>query len=161
MYCCDQYHWQVCYSILQSCISWKWSISGYNIFNLFFNKESYYGVPEDEFCFGLYIHTFKLNTINIVTWWLKTRIVEQEQRPIARQWRSKSISAAMNKHKTIEELLEAVSSVWSVPRLYNEGQGEESGNQRLESAARSSWIQNEQWQFVVGCEESPLLAATT
>lgn len=34
----------------------------------------------------------------------------------------KHISAAMNKHTTIGELLEAVSFIWSKPRIYNEDQ---------------------------------------
>jgi hypothetical protein len=35
------------------------------------------------------------------------------------RWHGKHISAAMNQH-AIEELLEAVFSMWSAPRLYNE-----------------------------------------
>jgi hypothetical protein len=61
--------------------------------------------------------TFILNTTNIVTWRLKTRIVEQEERATTRQWRSKCVSAEMNQHTIIDELLEVVPSVWSVPRL--------------------------------------------
>jgi hypothetical protein len=42
---------------------------------------------------------------------------------IPKQWHGKHISAAMNQHTT-EELLEAVLSVWSVPRPYNKDQQE-------------------------------------
>jgi hypothetical protein len=37
----------------------------------------------------------------------------------ARHQCGKHISAAMNQHATIEELLESLFSVWSMPRLYN------------------------------------------
>jgi hypothetical protein len=50
--------------------------------------------------------------------------VEQEEVAIARQRSSKRVSAAMNQHTTIEELLEGVFSVWSAPKLYNEDQRE-------------------------------------
>jgi hypothetical protein len=36
---------------------------------------------------------------------------------IAKQWCGKHISAAVNQRATVEELLEAVFSVWSTPRL--------------------------------------------
>jgi hypothetical protein len=36
---------------------------------------------------------------------------------ITRHWHSKPISTATNQHTTVEELLEAVFSVWSTPRL--------------------------------------------
>jgi hypothetical protein len=61
---------------------------------------------------------------SIVTWWLKALIVEQEEAPIFRQWHSKHISAATIEHATIEELLEVVFSVQSMPRLYSEDQWE-------------------------------------
>jgi hypothetical protein len=42
---------------------------------------------------------------------------------VARQWLSSChVMAATYIHARIEELLEAVFSVWSIPRLYNEGQ---------------------------------------
>jgi hypothetical protein len=41
---------------------------------------------------------------------------------IARQQLSKHITVAMNMHSTIEELLEAVFSMQSVPRLRNNDQ---------------------------------------
>jgi hypothetical protein len=41
---------------------------------------------------------------------------------IARQHGHKHVSTATNKHTTIEEMLEAISSVSSVPVLYNKGQ---------------------------------------
>jgi hypothetical protein len=56
-----------------------------------------------------------------MTWQLKAGIVEEEA-AIARQRHGKHISTAMNKHETIEELLEAVFSMQSAPRLYNEDQ---------------------------------------
>jgi hypothetical protein len=37
---------------------------------------------------------------------------------IARQWHGKHVSAATNTHPTIEELLEAVSSMQSLPQLH-------------------------------------------
>jgi hypothetical protein len=57
---------------------------------------------------------------------------------------------AANKHTPIEELLEVVFSVWSMPRLYNEDQ-----------QPVSLRVASKQWQFVVGLEESPLQAAAT
>jgi hypothetical protein len=50
--------------------------------------------------------------------------MEQEEAAIARQRRGKHVSAATNQHATIEGVLEAVFSVWSVPRLYSEDQRE-------------------------------------
>jgi hypothetical protein len=43
---------------------------------------------------------------------------------LGRQRRRKYISEPTNKHKTVEEWLEVVSSEWSVPKLYNESQQE-------------------------------------
>jgi hypothetical protein len=40
---------------------------------------------------------------------------------ISRQRRGKHVSAAMNKHTIMEEFLEAIFSVWSVPWLYSGG----------------------------------------
>jgi hypothetical protein len=59
-----------------------------------------------------------------VTRRLKPGIVEQEEEAIARQWRCKHVSAATNQHATVEELLEALFSVRSVPTLYSEDQRE-------------------------------------
>jgi hypothetical protein len=56
--------------------------------------------------------------IIIVAWWLKAAIVHQET-AIARQWRGKAVSVEMNQHATTEEVLEAVSAMLSVKRLYN------------------------------------------
>jgi hypothetical protein len=53
-----------------------------------------------------------------VTCLLKARIAE----PIAREWLGKHTSAMTNMHATTEELLEAVFSVWSVPRLHTGNQ---------------------------------------
>jgi hypothetical protein len=49
---------------------------------------------------------------------MKAGILEQEEAAIARQRQGKHVSAAMNQHTTIEELLKVVFSVWSAPRLY-------------------------------------------
>jgi hypothetical protein len=46
--------------------------------------------------------------------------VEKEVMADARQQRGKHASKVMNTHATIEELLEVVFSVPSVPRLYSE-----------------------------------------
>jgi hypothetical protein len=75
----------------------------------------------------------------------------------ARQWCSKHISAATNKHAIIEEQLGMVFSVQSVLSLYNEGQQEK----LVGSWNGSSWVTSEQWHNVVGQEEFPLLAAAT
>jgi hypothetical protein len=54
---------------------------------------------------------------------LKDRIVKPAETAVARQWLSRRhVMAATDTHVTIEELLEAVFSVRSVPRLYNEDQ---------------------------------------
>jgi hypothetical protein len=50
--------------------------------------------------------------------------VEQEDAAIARQQRRKQVSAATNRHATIEELLEVVFSLWCMQRLYSEDQQE-------------------------------------
>jgi hypothetical protein len=50
--------------------------------------------------------------------WLKAGILKLEEAPIATQRRGKH-SAATNQHATTEELLEAVFSMWSAPRLYS------------------------------------------
>jgi hypothetical protein len=49
---------------------------------------------------------------------------ETEEVAIARQWLSRHISAATNQHVTIAELMEVVFSVWSMLKLYSEGQNE-------------------------------------
>jgi hypothetical protein len=67
--------------------------------------------------------------------------VEQEEAAIARQRRVKHVSAAMNQHPAIEELLEAVFSVWSTPRPYSEDQLEKLMSRRLESAVSSHELQ--------------------
>jgi hypothetical protein len=50
--------------------------------------------------------------------------MEQEESAIARQRRGKHVSTATNQHVIIEELSEAVFSVWSSPILYSEDQRE-------------------------------------
>jgi hypothetical protein len=71
--------------------------------------------------------------MNTVTCLLKARIVkpaettiarlqQSKQTPIAQQWLSKCHMTAATVTYTIEELLEVVFSVWSVPGLYNEEQ---------------------------------------
>jgi hypothetical protein len=55
-----------------------------------------------------------------VTLRLKAGIVEPEETSIARKQFRKHVPAATNTQATIEELVEMVFSVGSVPRLYNE-----------------------------------------
>jgi hypothetical protein len=43
--------------------------------------------------------------------------VEKEEAVIPRQWHRKHVPTAMNQNVTIEELLEAIISMWNVPRL--------------------------------------------
>jgi hypothetical protein len=69
-----------------------------------------------------------------VTSRLKAGIVEQEEADIARQRLGKHISAANNQQAKIQELLEAMFSVWSAPKLYSEYQLEELVSWRLQSA---------------------------
>jgi hypothetical protein len=57
-----------------------------------------------------------------VTGRLKAGIVEQEDVAVDRQRFIKNVSAAMNEHTTIKELLEGACSVRSALRLCNEGQ---------------------------------------
>jgi hypothetical protein len=49
---------------------------------------------------------------------LRARIVESQEAAIARELNGKQVCAIMNTHVTIEELLGAVFSARSVPRLY-------------------------------------------
>jgi hypothetical protein len=60
----------------------------------------------------------------------------KKEAAVAMQLRGKHISAATNQHATTEELLEVVSTMWSMPRLYNEEQRGKLGE---------GWI----WQLVV------------
>jgi hypothetical protein len=57
---------------------------------------------------------------------LKSRIVKPAETTVARERLCKHACchtmAVTDMHATTEELLEAVFSLWSVPRLYNEGQ---------------------------------------
>jgi hypothetical protein len=53
---------------------------------------------------------------------MKARIADPEKTTIARQQHGKQFSAVMNNHATTEELLEAVSFMWSMPRLYKGNQ---------------------------------------
>jgi hypothetical protein len=66
---------------------------------------------------------------HVVTYLLKVGIAEPEKTPVSRQRVCKHVSMATSSlttvtdmHATIEELLEAVSSVGSVQRLYKESQ---------------------------------------
>jgi hypothetical protein len=63
---------------------------------------------------------------HVVTWRLKARTVKQEEAATARQRHIKHVSAVTNQNATTEELPEAVSSMWSAPRLYSEDQREKS-----------------------------------
>jgi hypothetical protein len=51
---------------------------------------------------------------------MKAGIADSEKTSNARQWSGKYISTITNNSSTIEELLEAVFSIQSVPRLYKE-----------------------------------------
>jgi hypothetical protein len=53
---------------------------------------------------------------------MKSGIVEPENKAVARQRLRKHVSPATHKQATIGELLEAVFSLRSVPRLYNWGE---------------------------------------
>lgn len=55
---------------------------------------------------------------------MKAGAVYQEEEAIANKWRGNDISAGKNQHATIEEVLEAMFCMWSVPRFYNEDQRE-------------------------------------
>jgi hypothetical protein len=57
--------------------------------------------------------------------------MEQAEVAIAKQWHGKHVSTAVNQHATIEELLEAVFSMQSVPRLYSEDQWEKLVSRKL------------------------------
>jgi hypothetical protein len=70
-----------------------------------------------HFVFHLFLY------IHNVAQWLKARIVE-EQAAVDRKRHGNHVSVAMNKRAKTEELLEAVSFVWSVPRLYSKDQQE-------------------------------------
>jgi hypothetical protein len=62
---------------------------------------------------------YMVDATDIVKRCMEVKIAEQEQVAGARQWHGKHVSAAMNNHATIEELLEVVFSIWSMPRLYS------------------------------------------
>jgi hypothetical protein len=53
-----------------------------------------------------------------VTYRLKARSAEREETAVAKQGLGKQVSSARNNQAKIEELLEAMFSMWSVPRLY-------------------------------------------
>jgi hypothetical protein len=50
---------------------------------------------------------------------MKARTVEPKQTAVARQRFGKHIPVAMNTHATVEKPLEAVFTMWSMPRLRN------------------------------------------
>jgi hypothetical protein len=50
--------------------------------------------------------------------------VAPEETAVARQRLDKHLAAALDMHATIEELLEALFSVWFVPKLYSESHQE-------------------------------------
>jgi hypothetical protein len=56
--------------------------------------------------------------VYIVTWRMKAGIAHSEKTSITKQRHGKHVSAVTNNHATKEELLEAVVSIRSVPRLY-------------------------------------------
>jgi hypothetical protein len=53
-----------------------------------------------------------------MAWCLKAVIVEPEQMTVPTEQLGKHTSTTTDTHTTIEELVEAVSSMWSVLRLY-------------------------------------------
>lgn len=53
--------------------------------------------------------------------WVKEGIADPEKSAIARWQHGKYVSPATNKHVAIKELLEAMLSIWSMPKLYSEG----------------------------------------
>jgi hypothetical protein len=55
-----------------------------------------------------------------VTWHPKVGIMEPEEMVFARQQLNKLMSTVTDTHAAIEELLEIMFSVWSLPRLYSE-----------------------------------------
>lgn len=67
--------------------------------------------------------------------------MEHKQVAIARQWFSKYISAAKNKHEILEEQSGMVFSVQSALGLYNESQQEKLASRRLELAVRVCELQ--------------------
>jgi hypothetical protein len=56
--------------------------------------------------------------------------VEREEKAVDRQRSHKHISAATNKHATIQELLEAVFSLRSDQRLHNENERDKRGSRK-------------------------------
>jgi hypothetical protein len=58
---------------------------------------------------------------------LNPRSAEREEIHVAKEWLSKLVPATMVTHAAIEELLEAVFSMWSSLRLYREKKLELSG----------------------------------
>jgi hypothetical protein len=52
----------------------------------------------------------------------KVEIADPENTSVAYQWHGKHFSAVANNHAATEELLEAVFSMRSVPRLYKKNQ---------------------------------------
>lgn len=55
-----------------------------------------------------------IESLNIVKWRLKARIMEQEKLAVARQRLGKDVCTATNKHVELED---AVFSIWYAPRL--------------------------------------------
>jgi hypothetical protein len=63
--------------------------------------------------------------------------VESIKATIAREVNGKSIPTAMHQHATIEELLEALFSMQSVPRLHNEATNIATFRQEIISGGKS------------------------
>jgi truncated hemoglobin YjbI len=68
-------------------------------------------------------------------------MVGQVEAAIARHRRCEHVFAVKNQHTKTEEILEAVFSVWSAPRLYSKDQREKLVSRRLESAVSSLELQ--------------------
>jgi hypothetical protein len=91
------------------------------------NYSSVETVPSD-ILFLCASRNYTAEATDIVKWRLKTKIAEQEQVVGTRQGHGKHVSTPMNKHATIEELLEVVFCTWSMPRLHS-----------MNPAAEKSW----------------------
>jgi hypothetical protein len=79
------------------------------------------------------------NIIYVVTWRLKSGIVESEYTFITRQRLGKQVPAATYTHATIEVLLETMFSTRSVPRSYQKDNWDNQVNSGQDSEEKSQW----------------------
>jgi hypothetical protein len=84
-----------------------------------FNLSLFYALEVLDF-FGTMFFIVPSMEVHTVTWRQKAGLMDQTNAATARQQRSKHVSAAKTKHTTMEEPLNAVFSMWSMPRLYSE-----------------------------------------